>query len=114
VGSLLGKWLYAAGDVNGRAPLTHSSKYHGRIVANSIISHVGKLPESAGPWGTTSATADHLAQPAVIFTDPQVATVGLTRKATKAAGIKFREITTPVQTLGAILHAEAYAPGWAQ
>lgn len=30
-------WLYAGGDVNGRAPLTHSSKYHGRIASNAII-----------------------------------------------------------------------------
>lgn len=32
-----GNWLYAVGDVNERALLTHTSKYHGRIVANAII-----------------------------------------------------------------------------
>jgi len=114
VDSVPGDWLYAGGDVNGRAPLTHSSKYHARIIANSIISKVNKTPADSGLWGTVSATADRLAQPAVVFTDPAVASVGLTRKAAKAAGIEFKEIKAPVKTLGAALHAEGYADGWAQ
>ncbi|OCL08008.1 mercuric reductase [Glonium stellatum] len=114
VDSVLGGWLYAAGDVNGRAPLTHSSKYHGRIVSNTIISKLNKLPESRVAWGRISATADRRAMPQVIFTDPTVASVGLTRTRAQAAGITFREVTAPAKTLGAILHADGYQEGWAQ
>jgi dihydrolipoamide dehydrogenase len=34
-----GGWLYAIGDVNGRAPLTHMGKYHGRIASDVILGH---------------------------------------------------------------------------
>jgi dihydrolipoamide dehydrogenase len=110
-----GEWLYAAGDVNGRAPLTHSSKYHGRVVANAILSKLeGSGEQSGGLWSKIEATADRVAQPAVVFTDPNVASVGLTRKAALKAGITFREIKAPVKTLGAMLHKEGYEDGWAQ
>ena len=32
-----GGWLYAIGDCNGLAPLTHMGKYHGRIAAAAIL-----------------------------------------------------------------------------
>jgi dihydrolipoamide dehydrogenase len=32
-----GGWLYAVGDVNGRAPLTHMGKYHGRLAGDAIL-----------------------------------------------------------------------------
>jgi len=110
------QWLYAGGDVNGRAQLTHSSKYHGRIVANSILNNISSAPtaNSKDPWGPLVATADHRAQPAVIFTSPTVATVGLTKKTASVAGVNFREITAPARTLGAMLHEEGYESGWAQ
>jgi dihydrolipoamide dehydrogenase len=115
VSGVPGGWLYAAGDVNGRAPLTHSSKYHGRIIANAILSKLqSPAEENGGLWSKIEATADRLAQPAVVFTDPNVASVGLTRKAAEKAGVKFREITAPVKTLGAMLHKEGYEDGWAQ
>ncbi|KUJ21388.1 dihydrolipoamide dehydrogenase [Mollisia scopiformis] len=114
VTSVPGKWLYAGGDVNGRAPLTHSSKYHGRIISNAISADFNNSPTSTTEWSRVTATADRLATPAVIFTDPAVASVGLTRKAAQKAGIKFKEINAPVATLGAMLHAEGYAAGWAQ
>lgn len=114
VTSVPGKWLYAGGDVNGRATLTHSSKYHGRIIANAICADIYNSATSNAEWSSVTATADRLATPAVIFTDPAVASVGLTRKAAQAAGITFKEINAPVVTLGASLHAEGYASGWAQ
>lgn len=115
-----GAWLYALGDVNGRAPLSHSSKYHGRIAANAIIAR-SQPDEIANPgwktpWSRVSATNDTLAQPQVIFTSPTVASVGLTRSQADAAGLvdKIRIVTAPVTTLGARLHQDGYKDGWAQ
>lgn len=63
-----GGWLYAIGDINGRALLTHMAKYQARIASDVIV---GK---------TAEAWADHRAIPRVTFTDPQVAAVGLTER----------------------------------
>ena len=62
-----GGWLYAVGDCNGRALLTHMGKYQARIAADVIL---GK---------DASAIADHAIVPRVTFTDPQVCAVGLHR-----------------------------------
>ena len=59
-------WLYAIGDVNGRALLTHMGKYQARIAGDHIL---GK---------EVAATADKHGSPRVTFTDPQVAAVGHT------------------------------------
>lgn len=97
--SVEGDWLYACGDVNGRAPLTHGCKYHGRVVANAILANVegAKIPST--DWSPISATADRLALPQVVFSSPEVGSVGLTRKAAAKAGIAVRFITAPVITL---------------
>ena len=60
------EWLYAVGDVNGRALLTHMGKYQARVAADDIL---GKQ---------VSATQDGPGSPRVIFTDPEVAAVGHT------------------------------------
>jgi dihydrolipoamide dehydrogenase len=67
-------WLYAIGDVNGRSLLTHSGKYQARIAADHI------LGEDASGW------ADDPGAPRVIFTDPQVAAVGLTLEQAREQG----------------------------
>lgn len=66
-------WLYAAGDVNGRALLTHTSKYHARIAANAILMRATGYLDISQQWSNTSATADKLAAPQVVFTNPIVA-----------------------------------------
>jgi dihydrolipoamide dehydrogenase len=76
-----GGWLYAIGDVNGRAPLTHMGKYHGRIASDVILGH------------EAVARADALALPRVTFTDPQVAAVGLTEEQAREQGIDVRVVT---------------------
>jgi dihydrolipoamide dehydrogenase len=78
-----GGWLYATGDVNGRALLTHQGKYQARLAADAIL---GKRVE---------AFADHVAVPRVIFTDPQVAAVGLTEATARERGINVRVVTHP-------------------
>jgi dihydrolipoamide dehydrogenase len=69
------EWLYAAGDVNGRALLTHMGKYQGRIAADVI----------AGEG--VSAFAEGLGVPRVTFTDPQVAAVGKTLAQAREEGL---------------------------
>jgi pyruvate/2-oxoglutarate dehydrogenase complex dihydrolipoamide dehydrogenase (E3) component len=58
-------WLYAIGDCNGRVLLTHMGKYQGRIASDHILGRPVEL------------RSDGLLSPRVIFTDPQVASVGL-------------------------------------
>jgi pyruvate/2-oxoglutarate dehydrogenase complex dihydrolipoamide dehydrogenase (E3) component len=79
-------WLYAIGDVNGRALLTHMGKYQARLAADGIMGTPGRL------------RSDGDASPRVIFTDPQVGAVGLTLAAAEAAGLRVR--TVEVETSG--------------
>ena len=82
-------WLYAVGDINGRALLTHMGKYQGRIAGAVIGGRAdGRLTEG----NHYSDRADHGIVPGVVFTDPQVATVGLTEA-------QAREQGTNVETL---------------
>ena len=71
-------WLYAAGDVNHRALLTHQGKYQGRIAGAAIGARAAGKPLDTRPWGTHATTADHRAVPQAFFTDPEAAAVGLT------------------------------------
>jgi pyruvate/2-oxoglutarate dehydrogenase complex dihydrolipoamide dehydrogenase (E3) component len=73
-------WLYAVGDVNGRSLLTHSGKYQARIAADVI------LGEEAVAW------ADLEQAPRVIFTEPQVAAVGLTVEKAEAQELEVHVI----------------------
>jgi pyruvate/2-oxoglutarate dehydrogenase complex dihydrolipoamide dehydrogenase (E3) component len=61
-----GGWLYAIGDACGRALFTHMSKYHARVAADDILGR-----DVEGP-------SEHRAIPRIVFTDPQIAAVGIT------------------------------------
>jgi pyruvate/2-oxoglutarate dehydrogenase complex dihydrolipoamide dehydrogenase (E3) component len=92
-------WLYAIGDVNGRALLTHMGKYQGRIAGDHIL---GK---------DVAATADKHGPPRVTFTDPNVAAVGHTLAAAEAAGIDARAVDVPTsETAGGSFHGRG-VPG---
>lgn len=102
-------WLYAVGDVNGRALLTHQGKYQARAAGQAIAARVNGTPLSDKPWGQHVATADHVAVPRVVFTDPEVAAVGLTEAQARAAGIRVRTVGYDIgQVAGASLHADGY------
>ena len=73
-------WLYAIGDANGRALLTHMGKYQGRLAADSILGR------------NVTLVSDGPLSPRVIFTDPQVAAVGHTLGSAEAAGMVVRAI----------------------
>lgn len=102
-------WLYAAGDVTHRALLTHQGKYQARAAGDVIAARAAGAPVSDAPWGTHVATADHQAIPQVVFTDPQVAAVGLTAAAARAAGHDIRVVDYDIgRVAGASLHADGY------
>ncbi|WP_433199687.1 dihydrolipoyl dehydrogenase family protein [Dactylosporangium sp. CS-047395] len=102
-------WLYAAGDVNRRALLTHQGKYQARAAGDVIVARaVGGTVED-GRWGRHAATADERAVPQVVFTDPEVASVGLTAAAAEAAGLRIRVVDHDLAGVaGAALHADGY------
>ncbi|WP_262850797.1 dihydrolipoyl dehydrogenase family protein [Mumia quercus] len=102
-------WLYAAGDVNRRALLTHQGKYQARAVGDAIVARATGEPVQDGRWGRHVATADERAVPQVIFTDPQIASVGLTAAAAAAAGLRVRVLDIDMGAVtGAALHADGY------
>ena len=103
-----GQWLYAAGDVTGRAQLTHQGKYAARIVGAVIAARsIGEEPDTR-PWGEHVTTADHVAVPKVVFTDPEVASVGRTEAQAREAGLDIRVVDLPIAVGGSALHADGY------
>src|SRR5829696_2321489 len=94
-------WLYAIGDVNGRALLTHMGKYQARIAADAIL----------GPGGPC-LILDGARAPRVTFTDPQVAAVGYTLSAAHEAGLNARAVDVPTQgSAGASFYGRDDATG---
>lgn len=105
-------WLYSAGDVNHRALLTHMGKYQARVCGDAIAARAkGALKDSpAPPWSKWAATADHAAVPQVIFTDPEVASVGLTESAAREKGLRIRAVEYDIgHVAGAQLLADGYS-----
>ncbi|MFG1654305.1 dihydrolipoyl dehydrogenase family protein [Micromonospora sp. NPDC049275] len=104
-----GEWLYAAGDVNRRVLLTHQGKYQARAVGDVIVARATGATVEDGPWGRHVATADERAVPQVVFTDPEVASVGLTAAAAEAAGLRIRVVDYDLGAVaGSALHADGY------
>jgi pyruvate/2-oxoglutarate dehydrogenase complex dihydrolipoamide dehydrogenase (E3) component len=102
-------WLYAAGDVNHRALLTHQGKYQGRIAGAVIAARAKGEPVDDAPWGAHAATADDAAVPQVVFTDPEAASVGLTAREAEAAGRRTKVVDYDLgQVAGASLYADGY------
>ncbi|MCC3301689.1 dihydrolipoyl dehydrogenase family protein [Arthrobacter sp. zg-Y895] len=104
-----GGWLYAAGDVNGRALLTHQGKYQARAAGEAIVARATGAPVEDFPWGRHAATADLRAVPQVIFTDPEIASAGLTLAGAVDAGLRVRSVEYDLGSVaGASLHADGY------
>jgi len=103
-------WLYAVGDVNSRALLTHQGKYQARAAGSVIAARLNGDPVSDQPWGAHVATADHAAVPRVVFSDPEVAAVGNTEEGARSAGLNVRTVQFDLGAIaGASLHADGYA-----
>jgi len=65
--------VFGAGDVTGIGGFTHVAHYHGQIIARRLRG--------------IDARADHTAIPRVTFTDPEIASVGLSESAARARGL---------------------------
>lgn len=103
------EWLYAVGDVNHRALLTHQGKYQARIAGRVIVARAYGEKVDQQPWSEFSATADHNAVPQVTFCEPEVASIGHTEASAAKAGIDIRVIDRDLgRVAGASLHAGGY------
>ncbi|MEW2116225.1 NAD(P)/FAD-dependent oxidoreductase [Streptomyces sp. NPDC005474] len=104
------EWLYAVGDVNHRALLTHQGKYQARIAGAAIAARAAGVPLlETDPWGAHAATADHGAVPQVVFTDPEAASVGLSLAEAEQAGRRVRAVDVEFASVaGAGLYADGY------
>jgi pyruvate/2-oxoglutarate dehydrogenase complex dihydrolipoamide dehydrogenase (E3) component len=88
--------VYAAGDVLGRRALVHTAEYGGRLAAGNAFA---AQPVSAD-WDRWEAHA--------LYTDPQMAIVGLTERACRERGIDVAVATLPASDVGkAIVSGEA-------
>ncbi|MFT4109609.1 dihydrolipoyl dehydrogenase family protein [Propionicimonas sp.] len=81
-------WLYAVGDASGEAPLTHWGKYRARLMGERIAARAEGRPDPDVPA--------EVPVPQVVFTDPQVASVGLTEADAVARGAATRCAQVPL------------------
>ncbi|MGW5636040.1 dihydrolipoyl dehydrogenase family protein [Streptomyces sp. NPDC003832] len=88
-----GSWLYAIGDVCGRALLTHMGKYQARIAGEVIAAR------ATGSFDLPSAAEGHRGQPQVVFTTPEVGSAGMTEQQARDAGL---DVQTVEYDLGAL------------
>ena len=65
--------VFGAGDITGLGGFTHLAYYHGQVIARRLRG--------------IDARADHTAVPRVTFTDPEIASVGVSEAAARAKGI---------------------------
>ena len=81
--------IYAIGDIVPGAALAHKASYEAKIAAEAIS---GK-----------KVAVDYKAMPAVAFTDPELASVGMTIKEAKDAGIEAKAYKFPFSGNGRAL-----------
>jgi len=83
--------VFGAGDVTGLGGFTHLAYYHGQVIARRLRG--------------IDARADHTAVPRVTFTDPEVASVGLSEAAARAQGIDVAVAgADPAETARGYIH----------
>ena len=83
--------VFGAGDITGLGGFTHLAYYHGQIIARRLRG--------------MDATADHTAVPRVTFTDPEIASVGLSEAAARARGINvIVSSIDPAETARGYIH----------
>lgn len=105
-----GGWLFAAGDVTDQPQLTHQGKYAARIVADVVVAAAnGTDVTGAADWSVYTTTANHHAVPQVVFTDPEVATVGRTTSEAERDGYRTRTVDLDLTVAGSVLQADGYA-----
>ncbi len=99
-------WLYAVGDASGEPALTHWGKYRARLVGERI----GALAEGRpAPQVPTDVPV-----PQVVFTDPQVSSVGLTEAGARSAGLAVDCVEVPMSSASGYGLLRDEAPGRAK
>jgi pyruvate/2-oxoglutarate dehydrogenase complex dihydrolipoamide dehydrogenase (E3) component len=94
-----GNWLYATGDVCGRALLTHMGKYQARIAGEVIAARAAGRPLDSAPFSRHTDIADHDRVPQVTFTDPEIGSVGLTEQQARDQGLDVEAVEYDVAAL---------------
>jgi mercuric reductase len=84
--------VYAAGDVTGRDQFVYMAAYGAKLAARNAV-------------GGNDQRYDNSAMPAVVFTDPQVASVGLTERAARAQGRDIKVSLLPLDQVPRALAA---------
>jgi pyruvate/2-oxoglutarate dehydrogenase complex dihydrolipoamide dehydrogenase (E3) component len=103
VTALDGGWLYAAGDVNHLALLTHMGKYQGRVCGDAIAAR------AQGQEPTVRDRSSRTRVPQVVFTIPEIGAVGLTREQAEDAGHTVRVVEYEIgDVAGARLFEDDY------
>ena len=83
--------VFGAGDVTGLGGFTHLAYYHGQVIARRLRG--------------MDARADHTAVPRVTYTDPEIASVGLSEAAARARGIDVVVTSSdPAETARGYIH----------
>jgi pyruvate/2-oxoglutarate dehydrogenase complex dihydrolipoamide dehydrogenase (E3) component len=101
-------WLYGVGDVNGLRQLTHMGKYQARQAGAAIVARATGRDVDTSDWSPFVATANEYATPSVVFTIPQVASVGRTAAEAEKAGLPHRVVQIPLKVAGSSLFADDY------
>ncbi|MGY3714080.1 dihydrolipoyl dehydrogenase [Sutcliffiella cohnii] len=81
--------IYAIGDIVEGPPLAHKASYEGKIAAEAISGHPSEI--------------DYHGIPAVVFTEPELASVGYTEQEAKAEGIEVTAAKFPFAANGRAL-----------
>ncbi|WP_113700461.1 dihydrolipoyl dehydrogenase family protein [Nonomuraea lactucae] len=101
-----GGWLYAVGDLNGRALLTHMGKYQARVCGDVIAARANGGRDDLPAMRDA---ADRYGAPQVVFTDPQICSAGRTEAQARAAGFRVRTVEYDLGSVsGAYLLGDGY------
>ena len=90
-----GDRIWAMGDVTGKAMFTHVAVYQAAVVVSDIL-------------GQSHHPADYRSVPRVTFTDPEVASVGLSEADARAAGL---DVAVTVKDVGATFRGWLHGTG---
>ena len=78
--------LYAAGDVTGKSMLAHTAYREAEVAVNHMLEKPDRMR--------------YYTVPSVIYTNPEVASVGYTKAAAEERGHQVREVKIPLQYSG--------------
>ena len=78
--------VYAAGDVTGFSLLAHTASREAEVAVNNMLGNEDRMSYDAIPG--------------IVYTNPEVAGVGLTEEAAAASGLEYAVVSLPMQFSG--------------